>query len=95
MVCRIIFEWVEECREHVCLDESALSERELLATIENLEQIAEGVRPDAPEGWPYELHRWLAHNYPGQIDSSDFDGAWPDSDVVQEGLKALGLLEES
>lgn len=95
MVCRIIFEWVKECHEHVCLDESELSDRELQATIENLQQIARDVRDDAPEGWEYELHRWIAHNHPSQLDSTDFDGAWPDSGVVQEGLKALNLLEET
>lgn len=93
-VCRIVCEWAAEIDDHGVLDESDLSERELEATLENLESIARDVRDDVPEGWVRQLHRWLTANHPSEMDSQNFEGAWPDRKIVQQGLAALGYLEE-
>ena len=93
-VCRIVCEWDHQIEDQTVLDEDDLCKREFESTLENLESIAQNLRDNLPQGWVYELHRWLSHHYPSAMSGHDFDGAWPDCEVVQEGLAALGYLEE-
>ncbi len=88
-----LFELVCALEEYPCLDESDFSEREYADTARNIEFEGRDVIDDekAPEGWAYDVYRWLDDNEPGETDPRDGFGGYPDSDAIARAATALGF----
>jgi hypothetical protein len=75
------------------LDESDYSERELEATLENIEDAAWRLKNefDLPEGWVWQVYDWLSENRSGEVDNTDDQGGYPSEAAMREAFDALNF----
>lgn len=92
---QVIFDWADEVREFVVLDEEMLGGLELDGALENIVDIARDVAEDAPDDWSVQVYEWLRHHYPSEVEAQhDGSAAYPSTTRIQEALEDLGLIEE-
>lgn len=73
------------------LDESDYSERELEATLENIEHAAWRLKNEfeLPEGWVWQVYDWLSDNRSGEVENRDDQGGYPSEEALREAFEAL------
>jgi hypothetical protein len=84
-------ELAEQMDQYPILDESDYSERELTATIENIEGAAWRLKHefDLPDGWVWQVYDWLSDNRSGEVENRDDQGGCPSEDALREAFAAL------
>jgi hypothetical protein len=85
----------EQLAEYPILDEEYYSERELEATIENINDAAWRVKHEyeLPDGWESEVYFWLSENRSGSVDNRDDVGGYPEEDDLRAAFDALGYVQ--
>lgn len=75
------------------LDESDYSERELEATLENIEDAAWRLKNEfeLPEGWVWSVYDWLSENRSGEIENRDDQGGYPSEVAMREAFETLNF----
>jgi hypothetical protein len=78
------------------LDESDYSERELEATLENIEDAAWRLKNEfeLPEGWVWSVYDWLSEHRSGEVENRDDQGGYPSEEALREAFEALGFEQE-
>ena len=86
-------ELAEAMDQYPILDESDYSERELEATMENIEDAAWRLKNefDLPEGWVWQVYDWLSENRSGEVDNADDQGGYPSEAAMREAFAALNM----
>ena len=86
-------ELAEAMDQYPILDESDYSERELEATLENVEDAAWRLKNefDLPEGWVWQVYDWLSEHRSGEVDNADDQGGYPSEDAMREAFAALNI----
>ena len=86
-------ELAEAMDQYPILDESDYSERELEATLENIEDAAWRLKNefDLPEGWVWQVYDWLSENRSGEVDNADDQGGYPSEAAMREAFDALNF----
>lgn len=86
-------ELAEAMDAYPILDESDYSERELEATLENIEDAAWRLKNefDLPEGWVWQVYDWLSENRSGEVDNADDQGGYPSEAAMREAFDALNF----
>ena len=86
-------ELAEAMDNYPILDESDYFERELEATLENVEDAAWRLKNefDLPEGWVWQVYDWLSENRSGEVDSRDDQGGYPSESAMREAFDALNF----
>ena len=86
-------ELAEAMEAYPILDESDYSERELEATLENIEDAAWRLKNefDLPEGWVWQVYDWLSENRSGEVDNADDQGGYPSEAAMREAFEALNF----
>lgn len=86
-------ELAEAMDAYPILDESDYSERELEATLENIEDAAWRLKNefDLPEGWVWQVYDWLSENRSGEVDNRDDQGGYPSEAAMREAFDALNF----
>lgn len=86
-------ELAEAMDQYPILDESDYSERELEATLENIEDAAWRLKNefDLPEGWVWQVYDWLSENRSGEVDNTDDQGGYPSEAAMREAFAALNF----
>jgi hypothetical protein len=90
---KVYHELAEAMDAYPILDESDYSERELEATLENVEDAAWRLKNefDLPEGWVWQVYDWLSDNRSGEVDNTDDQGGYPSEDAMREAFAALNF----
>jgi hypothetical protein len=85
----------EQLAEYPILDEEDYSERELEATIENINDAAWRVKHEyeLPDGWESEVYSWLSENRSGSVENRDDVGGYPEEDDLRAAFDALGYVQ--
>jgi hypothetical protein len=81
----------EAMDDYPILDESDYSERELEATLENIEQAAWRLKNEftLPEGWVWQVYDWLSENRSGEVENVDDRGGYPSEEAMRQAFEAL------
>ena len=92
---KVYHELTEQLAEYPILNEEDYSERELEATLENVNDAAWRVKHeyDLPEGWEPEVHSWLSENRTGSVENRDDVGGYPEEDDLRAAFHALGYVQ--
>jgi hypothetical protein len=90
---RTYHELAQRMDDYPILDESDYSERELEATIENIEDAAWRLKNefDLPEGWESEVYSWLSDNDSSEVENRDDQGGYPSDEALRAAFEALGF----
>ena len=90
---KVYHELAEAMDAYPILDESDYSERELEATLENVEDAAWRLKNefDLPEGWVWQVYDWLSENRSGEVDNADDQGGYPSEAAMREAFDALNF----
>ena len=90
---RTYHELAEAMDQYPILDESDYSERELEATLENIEDAAWRLKKDfdLPDGWAWQVYDWLADHRSGEIENRDDQGGYPSEAALREAFAALNF----
>jgi hypothetical protein len=85
----------EQLADCPILDEEDYSERELEATLENINDAAWRVKHEytLPEGWESEAYSWLSDHRSGSVENRDDQGGYPDEDDLRAAFLALGYVQ--
>lgn len=85
-------ELAERMDDYPILDESDYSERELEATLENIEDAAWRLKNDfeLPDGWGGEVYSWLSDNESSEVENTDDQGGYPEEDALRRAFDSLG-----
>lgn len=87
-------ELAEAIDQYPILDESDFSERELEATLENIEDAAAWRLKnefELPEGWVWQVYDWLSEHRSGEVDNTDDQGGYPSEAAMREAFAALNF----
>lgn len=86
-------ELAEAVDQYPILDESDYSERELEATLENIEDAAWRLKNefDLPEGWVWQVYDWLSEHRSGEVENTDDQGGYPSEAAMREAFDALNF----
>jgi len=89
---RTYHDLAERIADYPILDESDYSEREYVATVENIADSAWRLKNehDLPEGWECEVYSWLSDHRQRAVENRDDRGGYPDEDDLRDAFKALG-----
>ncbi len=84
-------ELAEAMDQYPILDESDYSERELEATLENIEDAAWRLKIefDLPDGWAWQVYDWLSDHRSGEIENVSDQGGYPGEGALREAFAAL------
>ena len=84
-------ELAEAMDDYPILDEQDYSERELEATLENIEHAAWRLKNEfeLPEGWVWQVYDWLSDNRSGEVENRDDQGGYPSEEAMREAFEAL------
>jgi hypothetical protein len=84
----------EQLAEYPILDEEDYSERELEATLENINDAAWRLKDEytLPEGWESDVYSWLSDNRQSAIENKDDQGRYPEQDELRAAFEALGYV---
>ena len=91
------FRKYHELSEAICdypiLNEQDYGERELEATLENIEDAAWRLKNEftLPEGWVWSVYDWLSENRSGEVENRDDQGGYPSEEAMREAFEALGF----
>jgi hypothetical protein len=84
--------WDAALADYPVADEMDYSELEQEALGKNVEQQLQRLRVEDDKA-AGKLLDWLENNHPGELENKAGDqGAYPDEDIVKEGLRELGFL---
>ena len=85
----------EQLADYPILNEDDYSERELEATLENINDAAWRVKHEytLPEGWESEVYSWLSDNRSGSVENRDDQGGYPGQDDLRAAFDALGYVQ--
>ena len=85
----------EQLADYPILDEEDYSERELEATLENINDAAWRVKDEytLPEGWESEVYSWLSDHRSGSVENRDDQGGYPEEDDLRAAFDALGYVQ--
>jgi hypothetical protein len=85
----------EQLADYPILDEEDYSERELEATLENINDAAWRVKHEfvLPEGWESDVYSWLSDNRQSAIENRDDQGGYPEQDDLRAAFDALGYVQ--
>jgi hypothetical protein len=83
--------------DYPILDESDYSNREVEATLENIEGAAWRLKSDIelPEDWAWQVYSWLSDHRCGEIENIDDQGGYPSESALREAFDALGFEEQA
>jgi hypothetical protein len=86
-------ELAQRMDDYPILDESDYSERELEATLENIEDAAWRLKHefDLPEGWESEVYSWLSDNDSSEVENRDDQSGYPSEESLRAAFEALGF----
>jgi hypothetical protein len=86
-------ELAEAMDDYPILDESDYSERELEATLENIEHAAWRLKNEftLPEGWEWSVYDWLSEHRSGEVENRDDQGGYPSEEAMREAFGALNF----
>jgi hypothetical protein len=86
-------ELAEAIDQYPILDESDYSERELEATMENIEDAAWRLKNefDLPKGWVWPVYDWLSEHRSGEVDNADDQGGYPSEAAMRAAFEALNF----
>jgi hypothetical protein len=89
---RTYHELAQRMDDYPILDESDYSERELEATLENIEDAAWRLKNEyeLPEGWESEIYSWLSDNDSSEVENRDDQGGYPSEESLRAAFEALG-----
>lgn len=75
------------------LDEEDWSEREYDSTLDSIREQASycGLIDNAPDGFEYEIYRWLSENADSELEAHDGFGAYPSEESIVECLTELKM----
>jgi hypothetical protein len=81
--------------DYPILDESDYSERELEATLENIDDAAWRVKNEfvLPEGWTWQIYEWLSDRRSGEVENRDDQGGYPSEEALREAFAALDYVK--
>jgi hypothetical protein len=85
----------EQLTEYPILNEEDYSERELGATLENINDAAWRVKHEyeLPDGWESEVYSWLSDHRQSAIENRDDQGGYPEQDDLRAAFDALGYVQ--
>jgi hypothetical protein len=89
---RAYHELSEQIADYPILNEEDYSERELEATLENINDAAWRVKHEykLPDGWESDVYSWLSDNRSTSIENKDDQGGYPEEDDLRAAFDALG-----
>jgi hypothetical protein len=81
----------EQLAEYPILDEEDYSERELEATLENINDAAWRLKGEyeLPDAWESDVYSWLSDNRSGSVENRDDVGGYPEEDDLRAAFDAL------
>jgi predicted DCC family thiol-disulfide oxidoreductase YuxK len=84
-------ELAEAMDDYPILDESDYSERELEATLENIEDAAWRLKNEfeLPKGWVWSVYDWLSENRSGEVENRDDQGGYPSEKAMRDAFESL------
>ncbi len=84
---------IEESDNYPILDEEDYSERELEATLENINDSAWRMKSEyaLPDGWEGEVYSWLSDNRQRAVENRDDQGGYPEESELRAAFDALGF----
>jgi hypothetical protein len=85
----------EQLAEYPILNEEDYSERELEATLENINDAAWRVKDEytLPEGWESDVYSWLSDHRQSAIENRDDVGGYPEEVDLRAAFHALGYVQ--
>jgi hypothetical protein len=86
-------ELAERMDDYPILDESDYSDREVEATIQNIEDAAWRLKKefDLPQDWVGRVYSWLSDNLSREIENRDDQGGYPSEAALREAFTALNF----
>jgi hypothetical protein len=83
----------ESIEEYPILDEEDYSQREVEATLENIEDAAWRLKNEfeLTEGWVWSVYDWLTENRSGEVENRDDQGGYPSEEAMREAFEALNF----
>jgi hypothetical protein len=92
---RTYHELAERLDDCPILDESDYSERELEATLENIESSAWRLKSEflLPDDWVSDVYDWLSDNKPSELENVDDQGGFPSDESLKSAFVSLGFEE--
>lgn len=77
------------------LNDDDFSRREYEQTLKNIEDIGcRWLSDKAGASWAADVYAYLSDNCPHEVDSRDFNGAYPTDKSVKDAMQALEIFEE-
>jgi hypothetical protein len=85
----------EQLADYPILDEEDYSERELEATLENINDAAWRVKDEytLPDGWESEVYSWFWDHRQSAVENRDEQGGYPNEDDLRAAFDALGYAQ--
>lgn len=79
--------------DYPILNEQDYGERELEATLENIEDASWRLKNEftLPEGWVWSVYDWLSENRSGEVENRDDQGGYPSEEALREAFEALNF----
>jgi hypothetical protein len=79
--------------DYPILNEQDYGEREIEATLENIEDAAWRLKNEftLPEGWVWSVYDWLSENRSGEVENRDDQGGYPSEEALREAFDELGF----
>jgi hypothetical protein len=89
---RTYHELAERLADYPILDESDYGEREYVATVENIAEVARRLKGEygLPEGWECDVFSWLGEHRQGAVENRDDRGGNPEEADLRAAFEALG-----
>ena len=86
-------ELAEAMDDYPILDEQDYGERELEATLENIEDAAWRLKSEfaLPESWVRAVYDWLSENRSGEVENRDDQGGYPSEEALRHAFESLGF----
>jgi len=89
----VVRDWFDALSDYPVADESDLSEKEYESSIANISYIGYHFS-NGKDGWEQEVYNWLSEHEPEELETHDYQGAWPSEESVYRALVKLNLLDE-
>lgn len=93
---RTYYELAVQMADYPILDEDDYSERELEATLENIDLAAWKFKKSyalPKDEWLDQVYGWLSDNRNNALENTDDQGGWPDEDDLEAAFTALGYAK--
>lgn len=88
---QVYHDLAQQMDDYPILDESDYSERELEATLENIDDAAWRLKNEfnLPDGWAWQVYDWLSDHRSGEVENRDDQGGYPGEETLREAFAAL------